>query len=415
MFLKGQSDLVIDELVERMQSESAKKNYEIAAKYRDQINQLREMQLQQIVNKDQGEVDVIAMVTERNFVCAQILMILNGKMIGNHSYFSRLPSNMEFKEAFSAFIKQHYLDKTANIPKEIIMNSEINDEELLQNALAKQLKHRVKLKIKVRGEKAQWLRMATLNAKEALHNHLGVKKKYHAQLVSLQKIFKLTKLPHRIECFDVSHMQGEAVIASCVVFTANGASKSNYRLFNIKNVVAGDDYAALRQALLRRYKRVKKEKGDLPDILIIDGGKGQLTMAEQVLEELQIKDLMLLAIAKGEERKPGAEKIFWQGGKEHLDFPRDSLAFRFLQHIRDEAHRYAIKRHRKKRNKTRITSVLENIAGVGGKKSQILLKYFGGLQGVVQAGIDDLQKVSGVNHKLAQRIYDYLHEISGLR
>jgi excinuclease ABC subunit C len=261
----------------------------------------------------------------------------------------------------------------------------------------------------VRNERARWLRLAAHNAEEALSAFLNTRKGYTGRLHELKQALALDELPERMECFDISHTQGESTVASCVVFGMEGPIKSDYRRFNIQDIQPGDDYAAMEQALSRRYTRLVKGEGRLPDLLFIDGGKGQIGAAQRVLEELQVTDVLIIGIAKGPERKPGLETLYVPGRTRPVSLAPDSPALHLIQQIRDEAHRFAITGHRQRRAKARTTSVLEEIAGVGPKRRQRLLRQFGGIQGLARAGVEDIARVEGISRKLAQQIYDSFH------
>jgi excinuclease ABC subunit C len=309
------------------------------------------------------------------------------------------------------------------VPSEILVNQALEDAELLQTVLSEESGRRVQISHKLRGERSRWVEMAVTNAENALSTQIATKSTVLRRFEALQDILQLDSPPQRLECFDISHTMGEATVASCVVLDTTGPVKSDYRRFNIEGITPGDDYAAMRQALLRRYTRLKKGEGKLPDILFIDGGKGQVSEAEAVMEELQISDVTLVGVAKGPARRPGQEQLILStqfSGKElsgasllSPDTPRilpaDSPALHLIQQIRDEAHRFAITGHRQRRAKARNTSVLEGIAGLGPKRRQTLLKQFGGLQEVARAGVEDLARVPGISKQLAQRVYDVFH------
>jgi excinuclease ABC subunit C len=318
------------------------------------------------------------------------------------------------KEIMGAFIPQYYLggdDGTGGkpIPREILVNAMPEDEALLRKSLSSQGGRKILLTDKVRGERARWLKMAITNAEQAVAAHLATKSNLIARFEALQEALNLDAVPQRLECFDISHSMGEATVASCVVFDINGAVKSDYRRFNIKDITPGDDYAAMHQALTRRFRRLKEGEGKVPDILFIDGGKGQLKQAEEVVAELQIGGLLLVGIAKGPSRKAGREQLFLSGNDAPFILPAESAALHLIQQIRDEAHRFAITGHRQRRGKSRRKSVLEGIEGLGPKRRQLLLRQFGGLQEVARAGVEDLCRIKGISKQLAQRIYDTFH------
>lgn len=409
MFLEGKNNTVIEELGKQMDEASAQKEYEQAAKYRDQIIHLRRTQEQQYVATQSGNTDVIAIVTEMGEVCVEILFIRGGRLIGNKAYFPKLPESYDLDDVLSAFIPQYYLNSARgdDLPKQIIMNISLKDKSWIESALCEELKKKIKLISNVRTINRQWLSMAQTNALHALNHHIAGKKNSYIRMEALQHSLHLPNIPQRMECFDISHSQGEATVASCVVFDLEGPLNADYRRFNIKEVTAGDDYGAMRQAIMRRYTKLKKEEGRLPDILVIDGGLGQLHVAESVLEELQVSGVTILGIAKGPGRKAGLEKILISGRREPVNLKPDSVAMHLLQQIRDEAHRFAITAHRKQRLKARVASRLEDIPGVGPKRRKLLLKQFGGLQDLKKATVAELMKVPGISKKMAEEIFRF--------
>jgi excinuclease ABC subunit C len=311
------------------------------------------------------------------------------------------------RELLSAFIPQYYLNR--EVPPTLVLSHLPDDRSLLAEVLSEQAGRKIILLKAVRGPKARWVKMALTNAEINLSQRLARSTSIAERFTSLQQLLGLATLPQRLECFDISHTQGEAVVASCVVFDGEGPRTADYRRFNIEGITPGDDYTALHQALTRRYRRLKKGEGVLPDLLVIDGGKGQLSQAIAVLEEMGIAEVAVLGIAKGPERKAGKETLFLMECKTPMSLAPDSPALHLLQHIRDEAHRFAIAGHRKRRIKKRRTSPLEAIAGLGPKRRQRLLIQLGGLQEVARAGIEDLARVKGISQGLAQRIYDSFH------
>ncbi|HJP35504.1 MAG TPA: excinuclease ABC subunit UvrC, partial [Gammaproteobacteria bacterium] len=314
-------------------------------------------------------------------------------------------------DILGAFLPQFYLagHSDRHVPADIILSEPVEDPEWLIDTLSEKRGGSVRLRLEVRGERAKWVEMAVTNAEIALEQRISSNTDYQRRLSALRDFLDLVEMPQRIECFDVSHTSGEATVASCVVFDQDGARKSDYRRFNIRDVAAGDDYAAMEQALERRYTRVKRDDGRLPELLLIDGGKGQVGRALAVLEELQIAEVTAIGIAKGATRKAGLETLIVHDGNEERVLPRDSSALLLIQQIRDEAHRFAITAHRQSRAKKRARSQLENIGGVGVKRRQRLIRHFGGLQGVTAAGVDDLCRVPGISRALARKIYDEMH------
>ena len=407
MFLGGKSSQVVDELVTRMETAAAALNFERAAHYRDQIGKLRRVQEKQYVSGETGDIDVVAVAAKSGVGCIQVFYVRGGLLLGNKPFFPSHTQDESETEILNAFLPQYYLGK--DVPAEILVNQPLPEIDLLEQALAAQAGRRVTITSRVKGERARWLEMALTNAQESLAGKLASKAGMRSRMVALQEALGLEQPPSRMECFDISHSMGEATVASCVVFNEEGALKSDYRRFNIENITPGDDYAAMHQALLRRYTRLKNGEGKLPDILFIDGGKGQLSEAEKVLEELQLSGVTLVGIAKGPDRKPGLETLFLSGSNSAIILPRDSAALLLIQQIRDEAHRFAISGHRQRRDKTRSGSQLEKIPGLGPKRRRSLLSQFGGMSEVARAGVEDLASVEGISRQLAQRIYDNFH------
>jgi excinuclease ABC subunit C len=407
LFLEGKSSEVIDTLVQRMESASAQLKFEEAGIYRDQIVQLRQIQERQYVSGDSGDLDVVACVVQEGAACVQVLFFRDGRLLGNKGFFPCIPEGEDSSHVLSAFLAQYYLDKTP--PAEILINQELEDAWLLAQVLQEQAGRRVIITTRVRGERARWLEMAQRNAAQALNAHLSSRTGMQRRLQALQEALGLDSTPARLECMDVSHTQGEATVASCIVFTEEGPVKSDYRRYNIAGITPGDDYGALRQALTRRYTRLRAGEGKLPDILFIDGGRGQLTQACEVLAELHVERVILIGVAKGPDRKAGLESLYRAGVNHPILLAADSAALHLVQQIRDEAHRFAITGHRQRRARARTTSVLESIPGVGQKRRQALLKQFGGLRQLSRAGVEDITRVAGISRELAQRIYDSFH------
>lgn len=410
LFLQGKNKKILDELAKKMEKASLDLNFEEAARFRDQIISLRRIQERQYVSTQEGDIDVVALVCESGVICIQVIFIRDGRLIGNRSYFPTIPLMTELSEGLSAFLTQFYLspNRGESLPKKIIVNLDLPDRQWIQDALSEQLGYRLTISDSLRGQFRQWVQMATMNAKQSLMSYLADKMHFHQRLEALQKALKLLALPQRLECFDISHTLGEATVASCVVFDVNGPLKAAYRRFNIQLETGGDDYAAMQQALTRHYLRLKSNEGEIPAILVIDGGKGQLAVAEKVLEELQVSDVVIIAISKGVTRKSGWETLYLSGHSVPFELAADSPGFHLLQQIRDEAHRFAITGHRSKRAKARKTSTLEEIPGIGAARRRELLKFFGGLQEIKLATVDEIAKVKGVSRELAQRIYDAL-------
>lgn len=411
MFLEGKNTEVINELVIKMDSAAEQLAYEQAALYRDQIAALRVVQEKQYVSSDKGDIDVISSVTQNGVGCVEVFYIRDGHNLGNKTFFPKHTSNATAEEILEAFLPQFYLGKEAasEIPSQVIINHALGDTEVLKSVLSEAAGRQVVVSSNVRAERSRWLSMATANAEQNLQRYLNTRSNVMQRFVALQEALLLDSMPQRLECFDISHTSGDKTVASCVVFNTEGALKSDYRRFNIDGITGGDDYAAMNQALTRRYTRLKAGEGRLPDILFIDGGKGQVREAEQVLEELQISNVNLIGIAKGRARKAGEETLYLSASGEEINLPADSSALHLIQQIRDEAHRFAISGHRARRGKAQKRSTLEDIPGIGAKRRRQLLQQFGGLQGVARAGVEDLANIKGISSELAQRIYDIFH------
>lgn len=407
-FLEGKSEALIQERVSRMEQAAECYEYEQAAVYRDQIEQLRQISQQQYISGAKGDVDIIAALVEAGTACVQVFYIRSGNSLGNRSFFPKLPDGpTSTEEVLSAFIGQYY--STHDIPVDVIVNTQLHDLEVLQEMLFLKREGKVKLTSAVRGQRAHWLEMARQNAAAALSARLQSQHSQRERLEALQDALSLDAVPQRMECFDISHTMGEATVASCVVFDENGPKNSDYRRFNITGITPGDDYAAMRQALLRRYKRQLESGAALPDILFIDGGRGQLSEAQAVLAQLAIQGVTLVGVAKGEGRKPGLETLFVNDRHHVIHLPPHAQALHLVQQIRDEAHRFAITGHRRKRAKSRVTSTLEEIPGLGPKRRQSLLKQFGGIRGIFRASVEELEKVPGISKKLAEQVYAVYH------
>jgi len=407
MFLEGKDREIITELTTQMEQASAALDFEKAAELRDQVIHLRRVQEQQYVSGHSGDVDVVAGLVSPMGICVQVLFIRAGRILGSRTYYPKVNMVSSLAELLSGFIPQFYLAGSAQhqIPKEVILNAELEDEAMLADALAQSASHKVQLTSRVRGDRARWLQLAINNAEQNLQGRHASNLDYAGRLSALQAALELSESPKRMECFDISHSSGESTVASCVVFDDNGPLKSDYRRFNISGITGGDDYAAMQQALRRRYKRLKSGEGKLPDILFIDGGKGQLRMAEDVLAELDVNGVLLVGVAKGVTRKAGLESLFMAGRSDEIVLPPDSPALHLIQHIRDEAHRFAITSHRQARGKTRRTSPLESIPGVGPKRRRELLTFFGGIQEVERASAEEIAKVPGISKSMAEEIY----------
>ena len=407
-FLEGRNDAVVATFVKRMEKASAAREYEQAARYRDQISRLKAVEAKQLVQRGHHkDLDGIGFASNGAIHCVTVVFIRNGGVIGSRDHFPKVPGEVDKARILNGFVTQYYLGRDA--PSEIVLDTEIEDAAVLELELSKRLGRKVAIRTRVRGDRARWLDMARTNAEQGLGVRVASNATIERQFKSLGEALDLEETPQRIECFDVSHTSGEATVASCVVFNTAGAMKSDYRRFNLSPAVAGDDYGAMAEALRRRYERIRKGEVPMPDILFVDGGKGQLSEAMKVLEELELDWLNVVAVAKGRARRPGAERLFRPGSDTPLQLPPDSAALLLIQQIRDEAHRFAITGHRQRRAKARRQSPLEQIPGLGPKKRRELLRQFGGLQGIVGASVDDLVKVRGIGRSLAESIYNELH------
>jgi len=412
MFLEGRSDAVIDELADAMEQASKALQFERAAKLRDQVAALRQLQAQHHVQGASADMDVIACRIESGVACVSVLFFRNGISLGTRDFFPRLPLDAEPADVLAQFIAQYYLERP--VPRELILGEPIADQAILADVLTQQAGHAVVLKSSVRGDRAQFLQMAERNAQASLTARLASRQTLGARFDDLRNVLKLPEAPRRIECFDISHTMGEATVASCVVFGAEGPEKSHYRRFNIAGITPGDDYAAMHQALTRRFRKVAEGEGARPDVLLIDGGSGQVAQALDVLKELGVDGIVVVGVAKGPGRRAGEETLVLArmdsgspGGELHPG--SSSPALHLVAAVRDEAHRFAISGHRKRREKARERSVLEEVAGIGARRRSALLKAFGGLAGVESAGVEELMQVKGIDRGLAERIYASLH------
>jgi excinuclease ABC subunit C len=407
LFLEGRSGELVNTLVAQMESASADLAFEKAAQLRDQIGVLKKMQARHYVNAASGDSDVLACRVERGVACVYLISFRGGVGIGSRSFFPTLPGNATPSEVLAAFLPQYYLERLA--PAEILLSHAIDAAELLAEVFGERAMHKVEIKCSVRGERARLVELADGNAQQALAMRLASRSTQQQRLQALADLLGLDALPTRLECFDISHTMGDATVASCVVFGPDGPLSSLYRRYNIAGIEPGDDYAAMHQALTRRFKRALEEGGDKPDVLLIDGGKGQVAQAQSVLAELGLESLRLVGVAKGPERKPGEETLWLPERGIEIKPGASSAGLQLIQQIRDEAHRFAITGHRGRREKARKTSRLEEIPGIGARKRSALLKQFGGWNGVAAAGIEELMRVKGVSRDLAERIYAALH------
>ena len=412
LFLAGRSQEVNGILVDQMQKAAERLDYERAAQLRDQIAKLQRVQAEQHITADAGDFDIVVCRTRDGIGCVQVFFMRGGLNLGNKTYFPAHTRDASEAEIVEAFLPQFYLTGHAEreVPPDIILEHPIDDDGWLNDALSERRAAAVRLRLNVRGERAKWLEMALQNVELALTERIATDIDQQRRMEALREALELPEVPARIECFDVSHTRGEATVASCVVFGPEGARKSDYRRFNIEGITPGDDYAAMGQALERRYGRLKREDSTMPELLLIDGGLGQVAQALAVLKELQIDEVTVVGVAKGTSRKPGLEHLIINDGRDERLLPRDSPALHLVQQIRDEAHRFAITAHRQARSRARKQSPLETVPGIGAKRRQRVIQHFGGLQGVARASVDDLQKVPGISKQLAQQIFDVLRE-----
>ncbi|MBK8185828.1 MAG: excinuclease ABC subunit UvrC [Cellvibrio sp.] len=410
MLLSGQSDELIKDLAISMEKSAENLAFEKAAEYRDQITALRNIQSQQIIEEGHGDIDVIAVVMRSGISCVHILFIRQGRILGSRSYYPSTSLAENESELLSEFIGQFYLThQHRDFPREIIVSHALDSEDVLQKALQQIANRQIAISNQVRSHRASWLRMALEAAEQNLIAHLHAKQNSLSRFAALQEVLNLDEMPQRLECFDISHTGGELTVASCVVFDTRGPLKSDYRRFNIEGITPGDDYAAMQQALTRRYTRLQNGEGKLPDILLIDGGKGQLGIAKQVMADLAVQDVLLIGVAKGATRKAGFETLIDGDTDKEIVLSGDSPALHLIQHIRDESHRFAITGHKQRRDKKRTTSSLEDIPGIGAKRRRELLRHFGGLSEVQKASLADLMKVEGISQHLAEEIYAFYH------
>ena len=409
LFLAGKDDQVLNMLVSRMEQASQTLRFEEAARLRDQIQAVRRVTEKQFVSNQGDDLDVIGVAYDAGMACLHVLFIRQGKVLGSRSYFPKIPGGTELAEVVQTFVGQFYLQgsESRTLPGEILLDFNLPERELLADSLSELAGRRIHIQSKPRGDRARYLKLARTNAATALVTKLTQQSTIHQRLAALAEALNL---PHikRMECFDISHTMGEQTVASCVVFDSNGPLRAEYRRYNISGITPGDDYAAMNQVLRRRYgKELEAEK--VPDVILIDGGKGQLGQAKQVFAELDVSwdkhHPLLLGVAKGSDRKAGLETLFLEPEGEGFSLPPDSPALHVIQHIRDDSHNHAITGHRNKRAKVKNTSALESIEGVGPKRRQQLLKYMGGLQPLMNASVEEIAKVPGISHALAEKIF----------
>jgi excinuclease ABC subunit C len=406
LFLDGRSDELATELDQAMASSSERLDFEEAARVRDLIATIRKLQARQYVDGRAADLDVLACAMHGTHACVLLLAFRDGRNLGTRAFFPRTNGVDNPAEVLAAFVSQYYAEQPP--PGEIVLDREIEDRELLQDAMSVAAGKRVQLKASVRGERAGYLDLARRNAELSLATELGSHAAQQLRLTSLRDLLGLAELPQRIECFDISHTMGEATVASCVVFDGEGPARGQYRRYNIAGIEPGDDYAAMHQALERRFRRAVEENGVLPDLLLIDGGAGQVAQAHAVLGDLGIGSVVVVGVAKGPERRPGDEELLLPDGRA-LRPGAESPGLQLIQQVRDEAHRFAITGHRGRRQKARNTSKLEDIPGIGPRRRGNLLRHFGGLAGLKAAGAEEIARVEGINSALAERIYASLH------
>ena len=407
LFLNGKTNEVMNALGDKMNTAAANQEYEMATVFRDRMQALRQVQAKQFVSDfSVSDADVIAVASLQNQHCINLVMIRGGRHLGDKSFFPKNSQDAELAETVEAFLTQYYTAQ--NTPPLIVCDVDI-DSKTFETAFSEQSGRKIKIITNTIGDKKVWLKMAQTNAELALGQRAATSANQAAKLIALREALNLPESTERIECFDISHTMGEATVGSCVVFDRGDMQNSEYRRYNITGITPGDDYAAMRDVLTRRYKKVAAGEGVRPDLVFIDGGKGQLGVAIEVMQEVGLADILLVGIAKGEERRPGLETMIFSDTGEMLNLEKDNRGLHLLQQIRDEAHRFAITGHRAKRAKSRITSSLEDIEGVGAKRRKALLTRFGGLDGVKNASMDELAQVEGVSKSLAEKIYEQLH------
>ncbi|WP_418080275.1 excinuclease ABC subunit UvrC [Serratia marcescens] len=412
LFLSGKDQQVLHQLIARMEEASKLLNFEEAARIRDQIQAVRRVTERQFVSGDSDDLDVIGVAFDAGMACLHVLFIRQGKVLGSRSYFPKVPGGTDMGEVVQTFVGQFYLQgsQARTLPGEILLDFSLPEKDLLAESLSELAGRKIQIQSKPRGDRARYLKLARTNAATALTTKLSQQSTIHQRLAELAKVLDLTEI-NRMECFDISHTMGEQTVASCVVFDGNGPVRAEYRRYNISGITPGDDYAAMTQVLKRRYGKALEEK-KIPDVIFIDGGKGQLGMAIDVFKSLNVtwdkNKPLLIGIAKGADRKAGLETLFFVPEGEGISLPPDSPALHVIQHIRDDSHNHAITGHRQRRAKVRNTSALELIEGVGPKRRQVLLKYMGGLQPLLNASVEEIAKVPGISQALAEKIYNAL-------
>lgn len=406
--LQGRTDNLLQDLQADMDKQAQVLDFEGAARSRDRIAAIRRMQETRVVTGLSGDIDVIVLLTEQGMTGLGIMSIRSGQNRGQVQHFPKVPKGLADEDLMSTFLAQHYTSHKP--PAELIVNVDPSDSDWLAHALGQAAGHKLQIKAQVRGTRRRLRQMTLASLAEAIKHRALSRQNMGSRLIALQQRFALDTLPERIECFDVSHSRGEETVASCVVFGSEGAIKSDYRRFGISGITPGDDYAAMQQAVSRRFARIAKGQSPCPDILLIDGGKGQLSSALQALQEQGIMPPLVMGVAKGSARKAGMEQLFLPGNNDAIRLEDDDPALHLIQQVRDESHRFAITGHRGRRGKARTRSELDDIPGLGPVRRQSLLRRFGGMRQLRRASLEDLQKVDGIHRELAGRVYDYLHE-----
>lgn len=408
--LKGDNEKLSRELIEQMNEAAEKLDYENAARLRDQVNGIRIIQADQAIEKGKGNLDVVSATLEGDEGCVHMLYVRQGRIIGSRSFFPKVQLEQDSPELLETFLSQHYLTgPEARVPAELLVSASFDSREVLEEALYQHCKRKISIRKPQRGRGLEWLQIAGKAAEQNLIGRKASKQSYERRLNNLSEALKLDARLQRMECYDISHTQGNQTVGSCVVFDSQGPSKKDYRRFNIEGITGGDDYAAMEQVLRRRFTRLQKGEGMMPDIIVIDGGKGQLNKASEVLQDLAVKGVELLGVAKGSTRKSGWERFFLGDDSREIILEPTSPGFHLLQHIRDEAHRFAITGHKARRSKKFVESPLQEIPGIGDKRRKNLVEHFGGYKGIEGASVGDLSKVNGISKELAQTIYDYFH------
>lgn len=407
LFLRGQSQKVITRLIGRMENAATSLLYEQAAQYRDQISHLKQMQARQFVSSGNGDLDIIALARLQRTCAIEVISVRGGRSLGQRDYFPTQSEGHSDAEVLQAFLGQYYSERKP--PSELIISHALEQEKLFEMVFSERCGHKVHIQSHPRSHRRQWLELAGRNALNALHMRGSESSRINTQFEALAELLQLEEVPAIIECFDVSHTSGHKTVASCVVFGHEGPIKSSYRRYNLSGFEPGDDYAAMREVLGRRYRKLQREEGHLPDLILVDGGKGQLGIAMEVLADCGLSDLPLMGVAKGPSRRAGYEEWVLPVAPHRLQPGPESAASHLIQQVRDEAHRFAITGHRGRRQKAVVHSILEDIPGIGARRRRALLTHFGGIQGVRKAGIEELAGIPGINRQLAERIFKALH------